>query len=143
MNNFEKAVEFTLQFEGEGGEASPGDPGGLTKWGISQRSHPNLDIANLTREQAIEIYRTEYWDRLRCDRLPARFDVAMFDTAVNVGCGRAESWVSAGSFLWQDLLLRRVAHYVALAQGTTYFRGILFGLLRRVCALATLCRSMQ
>ena len=32
------------------------DPGGETKWGISKRSYPDLDIKNLTLEQAAEIY---------------------------------------------------------------------------------------
>jgi hypothetical protein len=141
VNNFDKAIEFTLQWEGEGGKASPGDPGGMTKWGISQRAHPEVDVANLTREQAIEIYRADYWDRLGCGGLDAPLDVALFDTAVNVGVNRALGWLDArGS--WEGLLLWRASHYTGLAQAGTYFRGILFGLMRRTCALATLCRSL-
>ena len=48
------------------------DPGGETKFGISKRAHPDLDIANLTRDQAGAVYRRDYWDRLRCFDLPAR-----------------------------------------------------------------------
>jgi len=34
----------------------PADPGGLTKFGISQRTYPHLAIASLTRAQAQAIY---------------------------------------------------------------------------------------
>ena len=39
---------------GHEGEYSndPNDPGGETKWGISKRAYPNLDIKNLTRDGA-------------------------------------------------------------------------------------------
>jgi lysozyme family protein len=43
----------------------PKDPGGMTKWGISKRSYPDLDIAGLTREQALEIYYRDWWVRYR------------------------------------------------------------------------------
>jgi len=39
------------------------DHGGLTKYGISQNSYPNLDIANLTVAQALDIYERDYWNR--------------------------------------------------------------------------------
>jgi lysozyme family protein len=63
MADFRLAVERTLALEGFGKLTDlRGDPGGLTKWGISQRAHPGLDIPSLTREDAIKIYRTEYWN---------------------------------------------------------------------------------
>ena len=79
----------------EGGDTvtnDPADPGGLTKWGISQRAHPALDIANLTREQALDIYTRDYWHRCRCDELSlGALGVALmvFDSAVNLGTGAA------------------------------------------------------
>ena len=50
-----------IQLEG-GLTNNPQDHGGLTKYGIDQRNHPNVDIANLTLEEAIEIYKSEYWN---------------------------------------------------------------------------------
>lgn len=48
----------------EGGYSnSPMDLGGETKYGISKRSYPNLDIENLTVDQAIIIYTRDYWDK--------------------------------------------------------------------------------
>ena len=40
----------------------PNDSGGETKYGISKKAFPNLDIKNLTEEQAISIYKKMYFD---------------------------------------------------------------------------------
>src|SRR5690606_34526085 len=82
---FAVAVEVVLRHEG-GYVHDPADPGGETNWGISKRSYPHLDIASLTREQAIEIYRRDWWNRHGYDRIKS-LDVAVktFDLAVNMG----------------------------------------------------------
>ncbi len=87
---FRRAVEVVLAHEG-GLSEDPKDPGGLTHWGISLRSYPHLGtdgIRNLTRDQAIEIYRRDWWDRLRLGEI-ADPDLAakVLDLAVNVGAG--------------------------------------------------------
>jgi lysozyme family protein len=69
-------------------ERDPADPGGTTKYGIDQRSHPHIDIANLTREQALEIYYSGEWSSCRCGTLKPPWDLAVFDAAVNIGSGR-------------------------------------------------------
>lgn len=84
---FKRAVNFVLHHEG-GYSNHEKDPGGETKFGISKRAYPDLDIAALTREQAIEIYRRDYWNKLPAN-LPPRLACLMFDTAVNAGHGRA------------------------------------------------------
>ena len=38
----------------------PKDPGGLTKYGISRRAYPDLDIRNLTKADAVTIYLRDY-----------------------------------------------------------------------------------
>lgn len=65
------------------------DRGGLTKYGIDQRSHPNIDIEALTLQQAKEIYKKEYWLPGKCDRLPWPLSLVHFDGCVNVGIGQA------------------------------------------------------
>lgn len=87
MNNFYKAVEFVLKHEGYYSNDLK-DPGGETKFGISKRAYPNLDIKNLTREQAIDIYKRDYWDKLP-DGLSKNVHGALFDCAVNTGISRA------------------------------------------------------
>ena len=76
--------------EAEGGLVDdPNDPGGLTKYGISQAAFPDLDIRNLTPEQALEIYATNYWEPAKCPALPPKLALVHFDAAVNCGVGQA------------------------------------------------------
>lgn len=85
--SFNKAVEFVLKHEGYYSN-DPSDAGGETKFGISKRAYPNLDIKNLTRDKAIDIYKRDYWDKLPAD-LPIPIRCVLFDCAVNTGVSRA------------------------------------------------------
>ena len=49
----------------------------------------------MTTKNLRTIYRTEYWDTMNCDELPAGFDLCVFDGAVNSGVGRANQWLLA------------------------------------------------
>lgn len=60
MADFNLAIPIILENEG-GYVNNPNDPGGETKYGISKRSYPNLDIKNLTRDEAIAIYLRDFW----------------------------------------------------------------------------------
>ncbi|EPR35583.1 protein of unknown function DUF847 [Alkalidesulfovibrio alkalitolerans DSM 16529] len=83
---------FLLIVAAEGGEKvsdDPRDPGGLTKWGICQRSYPDLDIRALTESDAREIYRRDYWDACKCDELPWPLSLYVFDAAINQGVSAA------------------------------------------------------
>lgn len=78
------ALAFVLQAEG-GYVNDPRDPGGETRFGISKRAFPELDVANLTREQALAIYRERYWRPLTLDELPGALALTVMDAAVNRG----------------------------------------------------------
>jgi lysozyme family protein len=105
MSDFEKAVAFVLDHEvvfkkGHYGdwnfvvsENVTGDKGGLTKYGIDKRSHGDVDIENLTLEQAKEIYRVEYWLKGKCDQMPWPVSLAHFDACVNTGLGQAAKFL--------------------------------------------------
>lgn len=71
MASLEKAFDFAVMVLEGGGVVHrvEGDPGGTTKFGISQRANPDLDIASLTRPEAIEVYRERYWDPRRLGEL--------------------------------------------------------------------------
>lgn len=57
MNDEQVDKMLDLLIEREGGLVDhPNDPGGLTKYGISQRRFPNEDIRNLTIPRAKELY---------------------------------------------------------------------------------------
>lgn len=84
---FEIAVNRTLGHEGNYVN-DPNDPGGETNWGISKRSYPQLDIRNLTREDAVAIYLRDFWEPLD-KTVPASVKFQLFDFAVNSGIGNA------------------------------------------------------
>jgi lysozyme family protein len=76
----------------EGGYVNdPQDPGGVTKYGISQRAYPDVDIKNLALDQAKSIYRRDYWDAIHGDELPDPLSHFVFDAAVNQGVATAIS----------------------------------------------------
>lgn len=81
---FDQAFETVIGHEG-GYVDHPSDPGGRTKYGISQRAYPNEDIPNLTLARAKEIYKRDYWDKVRGDELPDAIALQVFDAAVNQG----------------------------------------------------------
>jgi hypothetical protein len=88
-----KEIQKTIQLEG-GYVNDPDDPGGETKFGISKRAFPHVDIASLTKEQAAELYKDKYWDVLHLDDfkfLPFRFKV--LDIAVNMGVATATTFI--------------------------------------------------
>lgn len=88
-DKFEAAIEYILRNEG-GLSNHPLDRGGLTKFGISKASYPNLDIRKLTRKDAIEIYRKDFYDRFKLERIKDQNILnKVFDMAVLMGKARA------------------------------------------------------
>jgi lysozyme family protein len=136
--NFDRAFDLTMAFEG--GEIvsnDPNDPGGLTKWGLSKKANPDLDIANLTREQAKEIYLNRYWEPAECDPMPYPLDILVFDCAVNCGVGTAKQMVKDAGFDPLRYQLRRIGRYVDLCQKNPKLKTYFFGWVRRVHSLFT------
>jgi lysozyme family protein len=94
--NFAPALEAVLRQEG-GYVDHPLDPGGATNRGITQatlaafRGRPvaKADVMALTRDEAAQIYKNNYWRAIRADELPPGIDLALFDLAVNSGPKRA------------------------------------------------------
>ena len=84
MGDFHRCIDRILAEEG-GLSDHPSDPGGLTQYGISQRSYPTLDIAGLTLDDAKALYRRDYWNCLHGDQLPSGLDVLLLDCAINQG----------------------------------------------------------
>ncbi len=85
---------FAKLIDHEGGYVNnPRDPGGETKYGISKRAYPALDIADLTLDDAKGIYKRDYWERAQCDRLHPDLAFQVFDGAVNSGIGNSIRWL--------------------------------------------------
>lgn len=82
---FRRAVDLVIGLEG-GYVDHPLDKGGPTKYGISQRSYPEADIAELTREGAEAIYWVDFWRPLRGDAFAfEQVALAVFLFGVNAG----------------------------------------------------------
>jgi len=92
MATFEDAVELILEHEG-GYVNHKSDPGGETNYGISKRAYPEVDIKGLTKQTAAEIYRTDYWNKIKGDDLPFPLALVTLDAAVNSGTRRASQWL--------------------------------------------------
>ncbi len=90
--DFDEAFDILIGHEG-GHVDHPNDPGGETKYGISKRAYPDVNIAALTLDDAKAIYREDYWDRVRADELPAELRFPLFDGAVNAGVAQSIKWL--------------------------------------------------
>ena len=86
--SFARAIAFVLAHEGEWSD-HPNDRGARTRWGLSSAAHPDLDLDTLTREQAVEIYRREYWTPIQGERLPPDLGLVLLDHAVHAGVAAA------------------------------------------------------
>lgn len=75
----------------EGGyAASDGRSGAPVNFGINQKANPDIDVANLTPEQAKQIMRDRYWTPSGAGNLTGPLQAIHFDTAVNMGVAAAK-----------------------------------------------------
>lgn len=107
--NFKAVISSVLDYEGEEFTDDPVDPGGPTKWGITifdiatregedhskvRRGTPLFNrlkkiVQELEKEDAIEIYKTKYWDKLNGDDLNDGVDMVVVDMGINAGLKRS------------------------------------------------------
>ena len=124
-----KAIGKTLLLEG-GYVNDPDDPGGETKFGISKRSHPDVNIQALTQDQAAEILFREYWLPLNIDAYPIEFAWKAFDIAVNQGVSAAKAMLEASATV-EDLIELQVKRYVRIVRNTPTSTKFLAGWINR------------
>lgn len=91
-DRFNWIIQFVLDAEG-GYDNDPDDPGGETKYGIDKRSHPDVNIKELTVEEARDIYFTEYWTKFNCDKFAAPLGEVYFDCCVNTGAKQSNKFI--------------------------------------------------
>jgi lysozyme family protein len=79
---FDEAFRTIIGHEG-GYVNTPTDPGGETKYGIAKRFNPDIDIPNLTLDDAKKIYKKRYWDKYNLDSFEDKDKTTMFDMIIN------------------------------------------------------------
>jgi lysozyme family protein len=166
MADFEQAVAVVLSHEG-GFVDNPNDPGGATKYGISlrflreemRRNVRPIDVRQMTKDEAIDIYREWWWDRFGYGAIADQATATkVFDMAVNMGGKRAHRIVQEAlndlgfsldvdgvlgaqtcvaiaktepRRLLSKLVARQSDYYRSLAQARPQFRVFLAGWLER------------
>jgi lysozyme family protein len=156
MMDFDTAFDRLIGHEGsfsidpkDHGNWTGGRPGaGVllgTKYGIAANTYPDLDIRNLTLEQAKEIYKRDWWQKISADQLDPALVYQVWDFAVNAGMGTAKRALqralrvaedgqigpltvrAARAMGTADVLLRfnavRLRYYTSLSTWPTYGKG--------------------
>lgn len=119
--------------EREGGYVNdPADRGGETNYGISTKSHPGVDIKNLTPAAAAELYKTKYWDAIGADNLPPDLQSQAFDASVNQGVGATKKMLAEANGDPAKFAELRRQRYIELAEKDPSQKKFLAGWLSRV-----------
>jgi lysozyme family protein len=132
-SRFNSFIGFIFEWEGTTFENDPSDPGGATKYGIDQRSHPGVDIKNLTREGAEAIY-FEEWTVEKIESMPEGLGEVYFNACVNCGQGRANKLLALSSDA-KGFLDQQDAFYRRLVEARPNSLKFLKGWLNRTAAL--------
>jgi lysozyme family protein len=94
---FNMAFEIIKDLEGDLTDDLK-DPGGLTKWGVSSRYHPQVLNRDFSESDARTVYITDYWKKSRADLLKwPILAISLFQISVNVG-------VKTGAMLLQGAI---------------------------------------
>lgn len=114
LSNWPASLALVLKSEG-GFSNHSADPGGVTMLGVTKKvweawvKHP-VDVSEmraLTPELVAPLYKSQYWDACKCDDLPRGIDYAVFDSAVNMGAGRAAKLLQAALGVKADGIIGR------------------------------------
>ena len=88
MGDFDQSMRLVFANEGYFSN-DPNDRGGPTMWGLSTNFLKSIgddrDTRSILKEEAVEVYRANFWDPMRGDELPDPLAAMAFDAAVNHG----------------------------------------------------------
>ena len=88
LTKFDDIIDIVIKHEG-GYVNDPDDLGGETKYGITKRFYPDVDIKNLTIKEAKQIYYDDYWVKNKVPQMPDNLKHIYFDMCINQGKGTA------------------------------------------------------
>lgn len=101
----------------EGGDKIANEPkGGIAKFGINSLANPDVDVKNLDRKGAMDLYKTRYWNAIGANELPESIRFVAFDTAVNHGVEKAKELISKADGNPRVLIDLRYKEYLKLAK---------------------------
>lgn len=123
--NFDTAVTKVLGHEG-GYSDHPDDPGGKTRYGITEEVARRVgykgDMRELPLDLAKQIYRRDYWDAVKAGHLPAGVRYAVFDAAVNSGPPQAIKWLQRAAGVKDDGIIGPITLAAVHAQNADSLR---------------------
>ena len=94
--SFDDAFTRLLGHEGDYSN-NPSDPGGATRYGVTQAvarfNGYQGDMKDFPIEQAKAIYKKQYWDSIGIVNLPPEVQFTVFDGAVNSGPVQSAKWL--------------------------------------------------
>lgn len=103
--NFEDCIKIVLKHEG-GYVDDPNDRGGETNYGITVAVARNYgykdDMKDLPLQTAKDIYKANYWNKVKANDLPEEVRYIVFDTAINMGVTRASKFLQEAAGVEQD-----------------------------------------
>lgn len=112
MPKFNQFINRVLSHEG-GYANHPKDPGGETNWGITKRTATangyTGSMRNMTRNQAIEIYRKAFWERYHADKMPDAVAFQFFDSCINHGYGNAARMLQRAAGVADDGVIGQIS----------------------------------
>jgi lysozyme family protein len=155
MSDLPDVVDALIKRVEGGFQDDPRDPGNWTggqvgagqlvgtKYGISAAANPDLDIPNLTWEEAEDIYFLRYW-------IPSRAQVAWtegqralalvtMDGALHSGVSRGRAWIEKADGSYPRAVALRLDYLTRLEIWTSYHRGWT----RRIADLLTTAASLD
>ena len=156
MNKFQTAMGFIAEAEWgkrpDGGYTNlKSDLGGSTKFGISDlrdgvkddRSSGGTPIKDLTLEQAMEIYRRDYWDLNGLEKVQTPLCIAVFDMFVNMRRDTSQRlWKESGGD-WERLIQLRKDQYGRIASKYPGQQVNLPGWMNRMNNLWKFCKIIE
>lgn len=118
-------------------ENDASDPGGRTKFGLDHRSHPDINLDQLTLAEAKQVYLDSYWSLYGCEDRAYPMGEVIFNCAVNAGYGRVQKILAVlgVNATAKGFLDEQEAFYRRLVQARPSSTKFLKGWLNRTRAL--------
>lgn len=113
---YEDALARVLIHEG-GKVDNPKDPGGRTNQGVTQRVYDGYrsrkglskrDVYDMEDAERDAIFKAQYWDAIKGDKLPVGVSYVVFDGAVNSGPKQSVKWLQRALGLPADGIIGEV-----------------------------------